>query len=187
MQVNDLMYTVPTIPHLRNLRLAVEYRELPEDESQALSRKAPQKWKQDADADRFYGFAPRNKYYINGVMVDEQRPGSSATSRTPFPEKRVPRRGLMQVYPGDADYVRLCREQGLEHLVNGSPSPSLPNGVHSSPNAQSNGHAVLTPQSMGTNGGMDAFLPAAPAESTAAPAGILANGTNGISANNIMN
>lgn len=109
------------------------YRELVENEAQLMFWTTPQKWKTDPDADRFYGFAPRNKYFVNGAMVSEDLPGFSAVSRTPFPEQRVPRRGLKAVTSDDPDYSRLCREQGLEHLLSGSSSPSLPNGYQYSP------------------------------------------------------
>ncbi|EOO02857.1 putative ankyrin repeat protein [Phaeoacremonium minimum UCRPA7] len=78
-KASELMYIIPNIPHLRSITLTVAYRELPEHESQ-LSKWAPlQKWKIDPDANRFYGFAPRNKYYVNGQMVLEEKPGLSRT------------------------------------------------------------------------------------------------------------
>ncbi|KAF6815708.1 hypothetical protein CSOJ01_03388 [Colletotrichum sojae] len=178
-KVSDLMYIIPNIPHLRSLRLSVEYRELPEDESQLYGWKVSQKWKQDPDADRFYGFAPRNKYYVNGIMVEEQKPGLSATSNTPFPEKRVPRKGLQQIFPGDPDYARLCKEQGLDHLLNGTKAPTLPNGGHLSPRSQSN---VTEASAEPVNGTYVASAPTpvpAPASVEAQP---LSNGVNGVSA-----
>lgn len=136
-KVSDLLYTVPNIPHLRNIKLAVTYRELIENDAQMLVWRAPQKWKQDPDANRFGGFfGPRSKYYVNGVVVGEDAPTQSQTSTTPFVEKRVPRRGLLQVFPDDPDYARICVEQGLEHLVNGHKGLPLPNGVHSPPASQ---------------------------------------------------
>ncbi|GAO16934.1 hypothetical protein UVI_02046270 [Ustilaginoidea virens] len=131
--LSDFLYTVPNIPHLRNVRLAVEYRELLENEAQLVGWKTTHKWKQDPDADRFHGFAPRSKYYMNGSMVGEDLPTSHKTSKTPFPEKRVPRRGLVQVLPDDPDYERICLEQGLEHLIKSLQTPSLTNGLDSSP------------------------------------------------------
>lgn len=135
-KVSDLLYTIPTIPHLHNLKIAVTYRELLETEEQARFCRPMQKWKQDPDADRFGGhFAPRNKYYVDGRLVGEDKPVRAETSKTPFPDPpRVPRRGgLASVMPDESDYERLCMEQGLEHLVNGKQSPSLPNGVHTPP------------------------------------------------------
>lgn len=126
------MYIIPTVPHLRNAKLTMAYRELPERESQLLSWTPLQKWKNDPDAHRFMGFAPRNRYFVNGSLVHEERPRLSPISKTPFPENRVPRRGLLAVSPGDPDYAHLCKEQGLEHLLD-APSPLLPNGIHSSP------------------------------------------------------
>ncbi|RBR15381.1 uncharacterized protein FIESC28_07395 [Fusarium coffeatum] len=135
-KLSDLMYTVPNIPHLRNAQLAVEYRELLESEAQSMQWGTCQKWKQDPDAARYHGLAPRCKYYLNGALVDEDMPQLAQTSSTPFPDKKVPRRGLVQVFPDDPDYARLCSEQGLEHLVNGHLSPPLINGIHSSPISQ---------------------------------------------------
>jgi len=126
------MFIVPTIPHLRSLELAITYRELPEHDSQLRTWAPLQKWKSDPDANRFYGFAPRNKYYVDGQLVREDLPGMSAVSTSPFPEKRVPRRGLQAVSPDDPEYTRLCREQGLEHLLSEAGSPLLPNGFHGS-------------------------------------------------------
>lgn len=174
-QVSDLMYIIPNVPHLRSLKLSVEYRELPEDEGQLYGWKYSQKWKQDPDADRFYGFAPRNKYYVNGVMVEEQKPGLCATSNTPFPEKRVPRKGLQQIFPGDPDYARLCKEQGLDHLLNGIKAP-LPNGGHLSPRSQSN---VTETTAEPVNGTHAAAPTPAPAPSNEAR---VPNGVNGVSA-----
>ena len=131
------MYIVPTFPHLRNIKLVVEYRELPERESQLLTwgatGLASQRWRSDPGAEERHGFAPRAKYYLNGDLIGEHKPKMGLMSKTPFPIERVPRRGLMAVQPDDPDYARLCREQGLEHLLTGTPSPGLPNGVHASP------------------------------------------------------
>lgn len=147
--MSDLLYTVPNIPHLRNVKLAVEYRELLESEEQAVGWKSAQKWKQDPGADRFFGFAPRSKYYVNGEMVGEDVPARHRTSKTPFPEARVPRRGLVQVFPGDPDYERICLDQGLDHLHREPHTPVL-NGVHSSPCSQTTTPAK--PLVNGTNG-----------------------------------
>lgn len=124
------MFIVPTFPHLRNTEVIVNYCEVREASSPLPY--VP-KWRQDPGVERFHGFAPMNKYYVNGTMVKEQLPGMSPTSKTPFPEGRVPRRGLQQVYPDDPEYAQLCQQQGLEHLLKAASSPSLPNGVHPSP------------------------------------------------------
>ncbi|KAJ3495710.1 hypothetical protein NLG97_g3197 [Lecanicillium saksenae] len=159
-KLSELLYTVSNMPHLRNVTLAVEYRELLESEAQAMGWKAPQKWKQDPGADRFHGFAPRHKYYLGGNFVREDTPTKHLISSTPFPEKRVPRRGLVQVFPDDPEYEKLCVEQGLDHLVKGQPSPSLPNGVHTSAieakllnGTNGHGHGHLEPPSVTVNGG----------------------------------
>lgn len=126
------MFIVPTIHHLRDVKLTMSYRELPESETQ-LTWTPTQKWKSDPDANRFYGFAPSNKQFINGKLVSERKPGICPVSRSPFPEKRVPRRGgLAEVLPDDPEYSRICREQGITDPPTANSSPLLPNGVHSS-------------------------------------------------------
>lgn len=133
------------------MELGVEYRELAESEADLHSLKGGQKWRQDPDADRFAGHAPRYRYFVNGSQVGEDLPIVSAVSNTPFPEKRVPRRGgLIAVLPGESDYERLAVEQGLEHLVQNSPQgQQMPNGIHSSSPTQpmangTNGHAATS-------------------------------------------
>ncbi|GKT88183.1 ankyrin repeat protein [Colletotrichum tofieldiae] len=180
-KVSDLMFIVPNIPHLRSLKMSVEYRELPDDEGQLYGWKVPQKWKQDPDADRFYGFAPRNKYYINGVMVEEQKPGMSATSSHPFPEKRAPRKGLQQVFPCDPDYARVCKEQGLEHLLNGTKSPALPNGGHLSPRSQSNATESSAEPLNGSQAVVFGPAPAPVPPPASTEPKLLPNGVNGVS------
>jgi hypothetical protein len=142
------MYTVPNIPHLRDMKIAVEYRELMETESQGLE--LLRKWKQDPDIGKYKGFSPRNKYYVNGIVVGEELPTVAQTSRTPFPEKRVPRRGLVQVFPDDPDYSRICLEQGLGHLVKDQGASQLVNGLHSPPTNQTTAPSVK-PLINGTN------------------------------------
>jgi hypothetical protein len=132
--VSDLLYTIPNIPHLRNTKIVVTYRELIENDTQRPGWVHAQKWKHDPDADRYGGFfAPRNKYYINGRLVGEDMPQPAETSSVPFPERPVPRRGLVQVFPSDPDYTQRCLDQGLDHLVNRNKQSLIPNGVHSPP------------------------------------------------------
>lgn len=150
--MSDLMYLVPTIPHLRDVKLSVVYHECLESEDQPNGWRTMEKWKTDPDASRYHGLSPRSKYFINGVMIGEEVAMACETSKTPFPEKRVPRRGLDRVYPDDPDYARICMEQGLEHLLNGQhTSPPLPNGTHSSPISQKSATPFNVPLN-GTNG-----------------------------------
>ncbi|SPJ79640.1 related to nasopharyngeal carcinoma susceptibility protein LZ16 [Fusarium torulosum] len=178
-KMSDLMYTVPNIPHLRNIQLSVEYRELLETEAESMRWGAGfQKWKQDPGAARYHGFAPRCKHYLNGALVGEDMPQAAQTSSTPFPERRVPRRGLVQVYPDDPEYTRICMEQGLEHLVNGHLSPPLVNGIHSSPISQKS----MASGGPRTNGTIKVLTPGSTTESlTPSVAGqeTLTNGING--------
>lgn len=125
------MLIIPTVPHLRPIKLTLAYRELPDSETQG--EWVPlQRWKSDPDARRHLGFAPGNKYYVNGELVHEDTAGLGAVSSSPFPEKRAPRKGLMAITPDDPDYVRVCQEQGLGRLDHGQ-SPAPLNGIHGSP------------------------------------------------------
>lgn len=111
------MFIVPKFPHLRNIQLQVQYREIPPDSSWLEKLTFPGKWRQDPDAGSNYGFAPGAKTYTNGVFIHEDKPRLAETSKTPFPDCRVPRIGLRQVFPNDPDYEKICIEQGLHHLV----------------------------------------------------------------------
>ncbi|KAG0652144.1 Ankyrin repeat domain-containing 11 [Hyphodiscus hymeniophilus] len=148
-KVSEFMYVVPNFPHLRGLELVVKYRELQES---PVWPPAPGKWKQDPDADPNQIFAPRPKYYINGVFTKQGQFQSSKISTTSFGERRVPRRGLIQVFPGELDYERLAREQGLLHLISDC------SASHGQLNGTTNGHVngITSPssdKSKSTNGG----------------------------------
>lgn len=179
-KVSDLMYTVPNIPHLRNIKLSVEYRELLETEAESMRVGAgSSKWKQDPGAARYHGFSPRCKDYVNGAFVGEEMPQTARTSKTPFPERRVPRRGLVRVYPDNPEYTRICMEQGLEHLVNGHLSPPLVNDIHSSPISQKS----MTSGGPRTNGTIKVSTPGSTTESFAPSVAGLETLTNGINGN----
>ncbi|UNI14140.1 hypothetical protein JDV02_000805 [Purpureocillium takamizusanense] len=155
LKVSDLLYTVPNIPHLLNVKISVEYRELCENEEELKKCvKDNYKWRSDPGAERYGNHAPRRRHYINGAFVGEDMPTTHQISNKPFPEIRVPRRGLVQVTRDDPDYERLCKEQGLEHLLKGRQTPSLPNGVHSSPASQTSTVSTQQQQPLlnGTNG-----------------------------------
>ena len=79
-------------------------------------------------------------------------PSSHQTSKTPFPEKRVPRRGLVQVLPDDPDYERICNDQGLDHLIRGRRTPSMPNGMYSPSPTMPNNPIPRRPVVNGANG-----------------------------------
>ncbi|KAI1646313.1 uncharacterized protein F4817DRAFT_143737 [Daldinia loculata] len=141
---SDFLYIVPTIPHLRNVKLSIWYCELPEHESALSTWSTPAKWKQDPDAESRGGFAPQSKYYINGELVGEKKPQPYQPSKTPFPDHRVPRRGgLVAVTPDEPDYARICIEQGLTHLLTDQQKQAVLNGAH------------LTPRSMVSNEALD--------------------------------
>ncbi|KAI0396923.1 hypothetical protein F5Y17DRAFT_44559 [Xylariaceae sp. FL0594] len=140
----DFLNIVPTVPHLRNVKLAIGYRELPEDESDLSSFGGTSKWKNDTDASAYGPFGPRTKYYVNGQLVGEDRPGRSSVRSDPFPSQKVPRRhGLVPVASDEPDFVRLCIEQNLVHLLTEQQKQSMLNGSH------------LTPKSMASNDATD--------------------------------
>ncbi|KAI1752926.1 hypothetical protein F4782DRAFT_499102 [Xylaria castorea] len=137
---SDFLHIVPSVPHLSDVRIAICYRELPENESDLFTFTGPSKWKQDPDAASRGSFAPRNKYYVNGQLIGEEKPGKYRLSREPFPEHRVPRRhGLVAVASDEPDYARLCIEQNLAYLLTEQQKQSVMNGSH------------LTPKSMASN------------------------------------
>lgn len=145
MQVSDFMFIVPKFLHLRNLRLCVHYRELHPDPSWLDKFTFPAKWKTDPDAEANYGFAPGNKIYMNGALVDEDHPKMAQTSKTPFPEQRVPRIGLRQVLPHEPEYEKICEQQGLYHLLPHRQRSTGINGLVMSLNAQI---GITPPESM---------------------------------------
>ncbi|ETS85755.1 hypothetical protein PFICI_03780 [Pestalotiopsis fici W106-1] len=179
---SDLLFILPSIPHLRNVKLSICYRELPEHENQLNFWTAPAKWKSDPDANTREGFAPRQKYYINGRLDGEDRPGHYNPSTSPFPDQRVPRRGgLIAVGPEEPDYPQLCLEQGLGHLLSEHQKLMAMNAAH------------LTPRSMTSNDTADGpngdnMSPSAASPTTrvngnyerGSPEAPLVNGTNGI-------
>ncbi|KAI0016703.1 hypothetical protein F4780DRAFT_668211 [Xylariomycetidae sp. FL0641] len=139
---SDFLQLVPTVPHLRDVKISIWYCELPEDEEMLRKLLTPKKWKRDPDAVSrgFAHFAPRAKHYVNAQLVGEDKPQKYTPSKTPFPENRVPRRrGYVAVEPHESDYVQLCLEQNLTHLLTEQQKQSALNGAH------------LTPRSMASN------------------------------------
>ncbi|KAK4157901.1 hypothetical protein C8A00DRAFT_29129 [Chaetomidium leptoderma] len=143
-KASDFLFTIPTIQHLRNVKLTVAYCELPENETQCTSWAPHQKWKRDPEANGLRGFAPSNKHYNNGELVSEDKPSLREASTSPFRRQRVvPRRGDAAVPREDLAYTRLCKEQGVDDSTVDVESPPLANGVHSSPLSASS-HAATT-------------------------------------------
>jgi hypothetical protein len=148
------MDIVPKFPHLKNIKMQVMYREL----GPTTWPPAPPKWKQDPDAEANFGYAPGTKTYINGCLVDNGKAKLAVTSTTPFPAApRVPRwDGIVEVLPHYKDYENICKEQGLDHLLQGVNCPSNieQNGIGNS-NAL-NGTVCDTPleSNISTNGDM---------------------------------
>lgn len=112
-QVSEFMFVVPNFPHLRNLEMIVKYRELLIDPIQPTRGK----WRDDPDHDPNQKFAPQPNHFVNGDFIKQREPPLTRTSATSFGERKVPRRGLVQVFPGEPDYYTLAREQGLHHLL----------------------------------------------------------------------
>ncbi|ROW12060.1 hypothetical protein VMCG_00766 [Cytospora schulzeri] len=133
-KLSDLMFFIPNIPHLRNLEVVVMYEEIPETVEQYEKGEYPSRWKNDPDAERYMGFCPRNKYYVNGQLVREGKVDINNVSKTPWPEQRVPRDGLTAVSPTNPNYVRFAKEQGLSHLLSGLRTPPMTTAAQTSPN-----------------------------------------------------
>jgi hypothetical protein len=107
------MFVVHNFPHLRNLEIIIKYRELLLDPTQGTRGK----WRADPDTDPNQAFAPQPTYFMNGQFIKQRETPLTKTSTTSFGEGKVPRRGLIQVYPSEPDYFVLAREQGLFHLL----------------------------------------------------------------------
>jgi hypothetical protein len=107
------MFVVPNFPHLRNLEMIVKYRELLVDPTQSTRGK----WRDDPDTDPSQKFAPQPNHFMNGEFIKQREAPLTKTSTTSFGERKVPRRGLVQVFPGEPDYYSLAKEQGLYHLL----------------------------------------------------------------------
>jgi hypothetical protein len=174
LQVSEFMYIVPSFPHLRGLELVVKYRELEEN---PVWPPQPGKWRQDPNTNPNQHFTPRPKYYLNGEFVRQGEILRTKTSTVSFGERRVPRRGLVQVFPGEPDYERLAREQGLLHLL---PANQLTNGTAPHANGFTPPHSD---KSKSVNGGS----PNLGSLSEAGPSGALPNGvpSGGVSINGV--
>lgn len=143
-QASDFLFIIPTIQHLRNVKLTMAYCELPETESQCISWTPHQKWKRDPEANGLRGFAPSNRHYINGELVSEDKPNVREASTSPFPRQRIPRRGFVAVPRDDPTYNRLSKEHSRAGSMADAESPVLPNGVHSSPLGAQSRSAMTT-------------------------------------------
>lgn len=114
------MFVVPSFPHLRDMEMDVQYREmvLPQP---LLGHVPPPKWKADPDTNPNQPFGPTPSYYLNGVLLRQGQTPFTHISNTPPPVERVPRRGLMRAFPGDTDYDEICKQQGFHCSLNGHP------------------------------------------------------------------
>lgn len=132
-KASDFLYIIPTIQHLRDVKLTISYCEIPDNETQCTSWTPHKKWRHDPETNGFHGFAPSNKHYINGELISEDKPTLREASTSPFPRQRIPRRGLVTILRDDPAYRGLSRERGADNPTVDGDSPLLPNGVHSSP------------------------------------------------------
>lgn len=185
-QLSDLMFFIPNIPHLRNLEIVVMYEEIPETVEQYEKGEYPSRWKSDPDAERYMGFCPRNKYYVNGQLVREGKVDINNVSKTPWPEHRVPRDGLTAVSPTNPNYVRLAKEQGLGHLLSGLRTPPMttaaqtsPNPLFSQPAFQGSNDGLSPPSECTATASGDGQQPRSSTASTAEQDKPLANGHSG--------
>lgn len=148
------MSAIPNIPHLRDIEIVVTYHEIAETLEQHINGDYPSRWKDDPDAARYFGFCPRNKYFVNGQLVREAKVDTNTASRTPWPEVRVPRYGLTTIPISDPNYARFAKDQGLGHLVSGLRTPPMTTGAQTSPNRlfsqQQQGFDGFSPQSVST-------------------------------------
>lgn len=133
------MYAVPRFPHLRGIEMNVLYSELTVPSNNPSILPIP-KWKSDPDASEDQRFAPYPKCYVNGSLVRKLEPSrTQLLNAPPKGNNRVPRRDLVQVFPGDPDYEEICQHQGLLHLLPGQAIPSAPKTNGTSQHVQQNG------------------------------------------------
>ncbi|KAL2271651.1 hypothetical protein VTJ83DRAFT_1022 [Remersonia thermophila] len=181
-KASDFFFIIPTIQHLRNVKLTMVYCELPENELQCTSWVPPQKWRRDPDANSAAGFAPRNKHYINGELVSEDKPALLSTSPSPFQRPRSARRRYFSApYHGSPTAKSSCKEQDADTEMTGVDSPQLPNGLQSphTETGTTNGAGSPTPVSTAMTNGTGGALISPPAEAISGDARPLVNGVHG--------
>jgi hypothetical protein len=185
LQASDFLFIIPTIQHLRNVKLTMAYCELPENETQSISWTPNQKWKRDPDASSLGGFAPSNKHYLHGDLVKEDKPSFTQASTSPFQRPRAARRRFVAAPRDDpATYARLSKNQDGDESMVDVESPHLPNGVHSSApphavTATANGVASPTLITVGTTNGGGNHPISPSSEAGPAQARPLVNGVHG--------
>jgi hypothetical protein len=154
------MFVVPNFPHLRGLEMVVKYREL---EEVAQWPRPCGKWKQDPDVDPNQQFIPQPKVYMNGNFICQREVLRTKTSTTSLGERRVPRRGLIQVFPEDPEYFSLAKEQRLYWLIPGYQSRHNSGAglqEHSQANGEVNGQTNgITPPSSDKSKSINGWSP----------------------------
>lgn len=146
------MFIVPTIPHLRDVELKIEYQEL--QEPQTLSELGQphnlEKWRDDPDIVPGQISKPEPKFYVNGEMVRQGGEATRILKNAPPPDRFPRRNGISRVLEHEPDYEETCRKQ--KYLCNGAPNTSPMTAI--SNDAHTNG---ITPprsdQSKSVNGG----------------------------------
>ena len=145
------MFVVPNFPHLKDIEMIVNYRELIEE---WVWPPRPGKFLQDPDYDPSIPYQPQPDYYANGVLVRRGQIKRSRVSSTPFPVNRVPRRGFQVVHPHEADYAKLAQQQGLHHLV-----PEELSNQQTQESPQINGGSGITPPHSEKSKSIEALSP----------------------------
>ncbi|KAI9048973.1 hypothetical protein LZ554_006822 [Drepanopeziza brunnea f. sp. 'monogermtubi'] len=114
-KVSEFMFIVPTIPHLRDVELKVEYRELQEPQTPDTVGQPQnlQKWRSDPETVAGQETIPAPKFYRNGDLVRQGRDMTRILKHPP-PLDTFPRReGISRVHESDPDYEEQCRKQRL--------------------------------------------------------------------------
>lgn len=134
-KLTDFLLAVPSIPHLRSIEIIVTFHEAAATLDDLDNNVYPSRWRDDPDADRYMGYCPRAKYYLNGNLVREGQVDTSSARSKPWPVNRVPRIGLTAVPPTDPNYARLAKEQGIGHVDDfGLHTPPMTTAAQTSPN-----------------------------------------------------
>ncbi|PBP28627.1 ankyrin repeat protein [Diplocarpon rosae] len=135
-KVSEFMFIVPTISHLRDVELKVEYRELQEPQDLATVGQTHnlERWRSDPDTVPGQNTKPEPKFYVNGEMVRQGGPTTRILKHPPPLDRTLRRDGISRVLETDPDYEDRFRKRRLSicrPLISSSNSPLLSDAPHS--------------------------------------------------------
>ncbi|KAK2630229.1 hypothetical protein QTJ16_001049 [Diplocarpon rosae] len=135
-KVSEFMFIVPTISHLRDVELKVEYRELHEPQNLATIGQTHnlERWRSDPETIPGQNTKPEPKFYVNGEMVRQGGPATRILKHPPPLDRTLRRDGISRVLETDPDYEDHFRKRRLSTcrpLVSSDSSPLLSDAPHS--------------------------------------------------------